>query len=402
MRTAATESSGRHVRYLRAAAYLAQSQRFAEAADCCALGLHFARKELAAADAEAVVGRCQRDIRLWQPTHVVGRTVSAPLLFAQLLLHYPEDAVDILLDQAERQPALANDATPPTDATEQVAEQPAPTPASAAPSQTAAVPRTNDAPVPADPQPNRTTPQPAAATPRPSATEYRVMSESPGASYYVTLPQPSAAEVPPREAEVPPRVAAEEPREADLPLTTPGPTHDWAGQLAPTPDPVETAWAEEGQSQEPPNPITDEPAAAAAPIPSEEPEPTRTTVTGASRRRRVRKPRPSVLFEGLVALTLLVGLAGLLYAAMVVRPDLVAKDPTGLARRLQEAVPSELLVPDAEPVVATLPAILLPPPAAVPQPIPEPEPDADTPQTDPFAADTFPQIGLDPAAVAPK
>jgi len=64
-----------------------------EAADAYALALYFARR----LNDSARIHECRQLVLSRNPNHVAGQAVSAPLFFAQLLMRYPADEVEMML-----------------------------------------------------------------------------------------------------------------------------------------------------------------------------------------------------------------------------------------------------------------------------------------------------------------
>jgi hypothetical protein len=67
--------------------------RPSEAADAYALALYFARR----LNDPARIHECRQLMLERNPNHVAGQAVSAPLFFAQLLMRYPADEVEMML-----------------------------------------------------------------------------------------------------------------------------------------------------------------------------------------------------------------------------------------------------------------------------------------------------------------
>jgi hypothetical protein len=78
--------------------------RTGEAADAFALALYYARRM----NDSARIHECRQLVLARNPNHVAGQAVSAPLFFAQLLMRYPADEVELALSTGRPQtPSVA-------------------------------------------------------------------------------------------------------------------------------------------------------------------------------------------------------------------------------------------------------------------------------------------------------
>jgi len=82
--------------------------RATEAADAYALALYYARR----LNDPARINECRQLVVSRSPNHIAAQQVSAPLFFAQLLMRYPADEVEMMLSGGRPSVAVAEEPPP--------------------------------------------------------------------------------------------------------------------------------------------------------------------------------------------------------------------------------------------------------------------------------------------------